>query len=254
MRTGPIISTLLLVLLAASGCTHRYTTDASVSLDLPGTVGVEVDNFAGDVVIRVDPDISQPTLTVIRESIHGAGRKEDAKASLSEITYDFEVVTGDLGPVLRVSTATTHAEPHFVRANVVLDLPEVYGVNVRTHLGSVEAFHVQGPIDIETDGADVLVATTRPLLDPITIVNRQGDINMRLRSESSGDLDFATVRGTVTSRITRGRTIIYPPSGADVYRASLNDGRNRVILRTVDGEIRFMVVENPMSYGARLDL
>jgi hypothetical protein len=243
-----------LVFLAAlallGGCTSRTVMDAAIPLDVAGPVGIDIETIGGDVMIRADPGITAPQVRIARQSTHGHLRKQEALTALEQIEYSVEVVSGEIGPVVRVRSSTTHAEPHFVATKVIVDVPDVVGLWVRMPRGRVEAFNVRGPIDISTSDGDVLVATPQALTDPIRIANQNGDITVRLRGESSGELDFESEGGLVYQRIRQGRTIVHAGSDNDTLLASFNDGDNPVILRTVDGTIRFIVVPDPLSFTA----
>jgi hypothetical protein len=190
-----VIFAPLLLLLA--GCTVRQAADESVVLDTAGPFAVDVSSFNGDVVIRIDPDVELASVTVVRTAIHGAKRTREAEASLDEIGYDVELGPGDLGPVLRVRTATSHAEPYFQRAHVYIDAREVDGVTVHTHNGNVVVRDARGDVDISTSNGNVRFMTNWALTRPITILNVEGDIDLRMRGESTGRLDCQAVRGTV---------------------------------------------------------
>ena len=230
----------------------RAWQDDPVVVDVPRPVAVDVENFNGSVVITCDPLLPKATLSVVREATHGYRRTAEAQASLGEIEYTARVVPSPDGPVLEVRTWTIHREPHFQRAHLHLQLPSATGIRVRTQRGMVTAVNVSGPVDIETTEGDVRVMTDLPLHEPVRITNRLGDIDYRVRGESTGVFDCEAVRGAVDHRIRNGRVSIHSGSDHDTLRATLNGGSNPIVLRTVDGDIRVAVVPNPTEIGAAI--
>jgi hypothetical protein len=84
---------------------------------------------------------------------------------------------------------------------------------------------------------------------PVIIVNRDGDIDYRIRGESTARFDAETIDGTVSQLINYGAVTILSPLSDTQFNATLNYGTNRVTLRTVDGDIRIAVISNPEQVG-----
>jgi hypothetical protein len=223
-----------------------------VVLPVQGPVAIDVESFGGDVIVEADARLRQATVGVVLEATHGYKRSGEAKASLAQIEHSAELVPGDMGPVLRVRTATTHAEPYFQRAHVRIDLPHADGVRVRTRWGRVELVDVEGTLDVETSEEDVRVMTHLALVRPVTILNRQGSIDYRVRGESSGAFDCRAIRGNVDARVVYGRFVVRSGTDGSTLLATLNGGTNPVVLRTVDGHIRIAVVADPTEIGASI--
>lgn len=223
--------------------------DDPIIVDVTGPMEVDVESFNGDVVVEVNDELDHGIVTFTREATHGYGRTEEAARSLADISASMDITGGELGQVLMVRTSTEHAEPHFQRVKVKIELPEVEGLRVRTRNGGVRAVGISGPIDIETDDGDVRVMTYFAIDDPVTIVNHSGDIDLRIRGESMGELDFQALRGRVFSRVKYGRLRVHPGTDHDTFLATFNDGVNPIVLRTADGDVRFAVVADPMAVG-----
>ncbi len=228
---------------------NRGETDEPVMLDVLGAVAVDVTSFNGSVTIEGNPKLTQAKVTVRREGVHGYGRTKEATASLEDIKYSAEVVPGDLGQVLRVQTTTTNAEPHFQRAQVFIELPDVENISVHTTNGNVTARNISGTVDVSTTHGEVRIMTNQAMTKPVTIINRDGDINYRIRAESTGQFDAQTVNGKVHQHVRYGAFAIKPGTQQDVLHGVLNDGTNPITLRTVNGDIRIAVVSDPESVG-----
>jgi hypothetical protein len=242
------LSSLALVL-SLVGCNRRVITEAPIVLDLAGPVGIDVDTFAGDVWVDTKPDTTQTIVTISRESTHGHDRGDEAMAAMEEIGFTVDVVPGDIGQVVQIRAITMHSEPHFQRVNVHIQVPEVEGVSVHTTRGRVDLFDVRGSIDVSTTDQDVRMFTNYPLVDPVTILNRDAHINVRLRGESRGELDFQTVGGRVHQKIKLGKSTIHPGSDNDTLLATFNEGDNHFVLRTTRGNITFDVVTDATSFA-----
>jgi hypothetical protein len=219
--------------------------DQPIILDVLGPVAVDVESFNGDVTIIADPKLEQARLTFTRRATHGFQRQLEAEASLPDIGYSTEIVPGELGQVLRVRTFTTNPEPHYQRVDMLIELPEIDGVRVRTHNGGVVLTDIEGRVDIVTDDGPIRVATNHPMVRPVTIINNCGNIDFRVRNESMGAVDCQALRGQVSHHAVYGRWIVHTGTDNDTLLATFNDGTNPIVLRAADGDIRFSVVNDP---------
>jgi hypothetical protein len=201
------------------------------------------------VEIKANPKLTAATVTIVREAVHGYERSDEAKQSLEDITTSVQIVKADLGQTLQVRTSTTAAEPHFQRTHIRIEAPQIDGVAVHTHNGRVEAIGCSGAADISTDEDEVRVITNQPMLKPVTIVNKNGDINYRVRGESTGRLDCETISGKVVYYVRYGNVRVMQPTDNDTLNATLNNGTNPIRLRTVNGDIKISVVNNPEQVG-----
>ena len=257
VRTNGSVAALAALVFVLGGCSpdrlaYRKVADDPVVLEVLGPVAVDVQSFAGDVIIETDPLLSEATVSVVRETSHGFKRTKEGKASLEEIGYDAKLVPGQLGQMLRVRTWSSHAEPHFQRASLHISLPAVDGLTVRTRGGDVSATGIEGTVQIETSEGNVRVMTDLPMTRAVTIVTTEGDIDYRVRGESTGVFDCEAIRGAVIQRVHYGRLKIHTGTDHDTLLATLNEGRNLIQLRTVGGEIRVAVVSNPTHVGSKI--
>lgn len=248
-RAASRILSLILLVLTAGGCTTAQITDEPMVLDVSPPMAVDVDLFRGDVILRVNPKLTETSVTVTRVATHGAKRRKEAKASLQEIQYSADVIAGELGPVVQVRASTTHAEPHFQHVNVFIDSPEIAGVKIRTRNGRVVARDVTGPIDVSTSYEYVRIMTRYAITEPVTILNSEGDIDYRVRGDSTARLDCVAIGGHASMKARFGEVVVYPESDSDTLRADLNNGNNDVVLRTVNGDIRVVVIDEPAEVG-----
>jgi hypothetical protein len=230
---------------------YESREEEPVVLPLAGPVAVDIESFGGRISISADESLRKASVIVRREARHGFTRKKEAKESLDEIGADIEVASTASGPRLVIRTWTTHAEPHLQSAHLRIRLPGVNGLTVRNGTGDVEAIGVEGTIHIETAEGDVRLMTNRPLRRDVTVVNREGAIDYRVRPESTGAFDCRTVGGQVLYRVRQARFAVDQTS-AEALRATLNDGENPIQLLTTGGNIRIAVVADPTAVGEKI--
>lgn len=234
---------------AASGI--RWRTDDPILLATSGPVSVDVDSFAGSVSVRANPTISETRVSVERASHRGWFKYETAGDELARIEY----VVGldrDLsgGEVVTVRADHLGQMSAFGRANIRIETPELESVRIRTTRGDVLVLDQRGEIDIRTTHGDVRVATPWPARDAVSIVNQDGDVDYRIRGESTGRFDLETVNGVVNHRCKYGTWRgIGPDNRSDRMVAVLNNGDNPVVIRTTEGDIDVAVVHDPVGLG-----
>ena len=245
-RTGQSLSDVL------EGKT--FTTDEPVELKTSGPLAVHVENFGGDVVIRADAKAKCTLVEVRRVSNMGFGRHAESEKELADVSWtaSLEPRAGG-GDTLQVRATTSNPEPYFFRAEVLVITPALDAVTVRTREGKVTVMENQGPVDIETTRGDVRVCTPWPMTGPVTVITSQGSIDYRVRGESRGAFDCETRGGEVRQRCEHGRwRALVPGNDHDRLLATLNEGTNKVILRTSEKNIRVAVVADPTNVGREI--
>jgi len=234
---------------AATGI--RWETDAPIRLATTGPVSVDIDSFAGSVSVRANPNLSETLVSVERASHRGWFKYETAGEELARIEYQVDLER-DLSGGEVVAVRTDHVGPMsaFGRANIRIETPELESVRVRTTRGDVQVLDHRGEIDLRTSHGDVRVATPWPARDAVSILNQDGDVQYRIRGESTGRFDLETVNGIVHQRCKFGTWRgIGPDNRADRIEAVLNNGDNPVVIRTSEGDIEVVVVPDPVGLG-----
>lgn len=246
MRTPPRLTAACLLAASAAGCTVSQWDDP-VTLAVATPLAIDVLSFNGDVIVTADPRLREATLHVQREATHGAMRHDEMEASLPLIQYSYELSPGGSGPTLRVKTWTTHAEPYFQRAHVHITAPAVNDVSVQTERGDVLLTECSGPLNVETAGGRVRLKTNLAMLDAVTIVNRNGDVEYRIRAESTGAFHCRAERGDVTIHAPRGHLLVRAQT-ADSLVAVFNGGTNPIRLNSTDGDVMVSVDPDPLAH------
>ena len=121
---------------------------------------------------------------------------------------------------------------------------------MNTRRGKIIVDDNRGPVDLSTKGAEIRVRTPWPMTQPCAMVNKDADINWSTRGESSGEFDCETVGGNIISYCRYGRWIVVDKrNDTNSLHATLNGGKNPIVMRNVDGDIRIKIVEDPHNTG-----
>ncbi len=223
-------------------------------VEMTGLMDVEVDNFAGDVVIHTTGRADTGGLEVVRRAMHGMGHRSESEDSLKEIFVTWEIQERGDREVLLIHSTTSHVFPWFQAADIDVTVPQLGVVVVRTGRGHVAVTEFQDGVDIETTQGDVRVATSTPITLPSTILNKDGSIDWRVPPRSAGDYQMETINGEVQVRVREGKWLATDRrNDVDSNYGVLNKGTNFVILRTVGGDIQIYVGKNPTEMGTFID-
>lgn len=227
---------------------------ASRSFDLPydGIIDVEVDTFAGDVVLRAGRrGLDKVEVEVHVRALHGRHRKEEAEQSLGRVRVDADIVRGGDVPKLVLKASTTDGEPWLHRTDIEVLLPEMRRARVRTRSGKVYVFEGRGGVWAHTSDGDIRVITPDAITDPVTLVTRGADIVYRVGLGSCGLFDVDIVNGQVAARMEAGDwRILDRRNDHDTLYAQLGTCSSKVLMRTSDGRVTISVVKDPMDHGS----
>lgn len=219
-----------------------------------GVINVEVDNFAGNVVMHAVGDGATASIDVVRRATHGLGRHSESEESLKQLAVAYGVEERGGRATLVVKATTTHVEPWFQAVDIDIAVPRLGVVIVRTSRGHVMVTNFEDGVDIETSHGDVRAATNAAILSPSTILNREGSIDWRVAPKSAGSFQMEAVNGQAQIRVRDGVWLATDRrNDSNSNYGVLNRGTNLVILRTVDGDIRMYVGESPTEMGTFID-
>ena len=134
-----------------------------------------------------------------------------------------------------------------MRAGVSISTNSIEDVQVQTSTGDVTLLGISGSLDIRTSDGDILVATNNPMVKTVSIENHRGNIIFRVSELSTGNIDISAIGGDARFDAISGHASVLSNTSKGHVMAVLNDGKNVVNLRTVDGNASFEVVKNPMA-------
>ncbi len=219
-----------------------------------GVLNVEVDSFAGNIVVQTAAKAETASIDVVRRGTHGLGRTSESEASLKDLTVTYGVEDRAGRATLVVKSTTAHVEPWHQAVDIDIRVPRLGVVVVRTSRGHVMATDFEDGVDIETTGGDVRAATTSAITSPSTILNRGGSIDWRVGPSSAGAFEMEAINGEVQVRVLDGVWLATDRrNDSNSNYGLLNRGAHRVILRTVDGDIRLFVGPNATEMGTFID-
>ena len=249
----PMIRLAALALAAAllAGCESTHSKQ-TMTLQVAGPIAIDVSSFGGDVLITGVGKGDDASITFERQALHGEDRRDEAVASLADISTTAELVPGELGQVLRVRAETTHGEPHFQRVHITIEAPLIDGVAILTQRGRVVVRNVAGECNLRTSDDYIRFMTARALTRPITISNVDGDIDFRTAGASRGTISAEAGGGSVLHRVREGVLTVATGTDHDSLHGTLNGGDNAITLRTTNGDIRIAVVSDPEAVGLRI--
>ena len=224
-----------------------YVTFADEGL----VVDVVIQNASGDVIVRGKPKEATGETTVRIEPRIEIRTVSQRKAKLDEIQWDVHMEENDHGgQTLTIDVRSIDHEAWFAGADIEVDTPRLGNVRVNTRRGKIIVDDNRGPVDLSTKGAEIRVRTPWPMTQPCAMVNKDADINWSTRGESSGEFDCETVGGNIISYCRYGRWIMVDKrNDTNSLHATLNGGKNPIVMRNVDGDIRIKIVEDPHNTG-----
>lgn len=242
--------TALAALLAGSllgGC--GWTSYGGVELDIPASanrLAVDVENFAGNVDVVVDPDIEQ---ACVKYSLATDGlfrSEEERVAGYERMRVTAEIVEQEGGAVLVARSETDDPTNPDHKAHLRITVPRCDGVRVVNEFGDVELVNVSGAIEVDNRYGSVELRTEKPMTWPVTITTVDGNIYYQVPPGSTGRFDLLSLEGEASYKDEVGGTEFIRTTAASTT-ATLNDGRNTIVCRTNRGNVRAFVMENPTA-------
>lgn len=241
---------------AAGGISAAFdgavTEERNFVLPVDGAVDIDLETFAGDVVVRGGRDTGgEARMQVTVSARHGSDRKAEAAESLKAIDVRAEIRRGGDVPVLVMRCATAHDEAWLHRTDIDIELPELRRARVRTRDGKVFVFENRGGCSVETVDGEIRMFTPWAITEDVTLVTRGGQVVMRAFTGTCGTFDVECVNGDVKARVEAGDwRILDRRNDQDTLRATLGTCPNRFVIRNADAPVRISIVKDPMDYGS----
>ncbi|MEO0632093.1 MAG: DUF4097 family beta strand repeat-containing protein [Planctomycetota bacterium] len=195
--------------------TKRNWSTLVRSEDLETTESIAVETHAGDIVLM--PTEGQPK---VRAAARGLNK---------ERVRDVEVVIEPIDGELRIAADWPGGERrHHESIDLVIEVPERFGVAIQTEAGDVIVESMAGPLAISTSAGDVEVEAHE---GPARVLTSAGDIEMRSiagsvdAETSAGDIDLHDVGWPVEAHTSAGDITVAMRYGfAGTMRASTSAG------------------------------
>lgn len=251
-RPLPVLTLVLAggLSLVQVGCASRGDAVAISGVEVlehTPTIGLDVENVRGAVLINVNPKIPAPRVVAYA----GTRRGQPAENRSADKWVTASITESDGRAVLAVRSVPYDGVDD-LWVQVAIEVPSCDGLRVRNSDGTVDARGVNGAITIENGGAGrpggyIYVAPGKPTSSPITITSSSGDIELVLPTDSTGNVELISANGKLaaivawTGQITN--SVIKPGS----YTGILNWGTNPIRLKTGEGEVRMHI--GPYRFG-----
>ena len=221
-------------------------------LPVDGSVDLDLETFAGDVVVRGGRDTGGEARMRVRVvARHGSDRKAEAQDSLSDVEVRAEIRRGGDVPALVMRCATAHDEPWLHRTEIDIELPELRRARIRTRDGKVFVFENRGACSVETVDGEIRMFTPWAISEDVTLVTRGGQVVLRAFTGTCGTFDVECVNGDVKARVEAGDwRILDRRNDHDTLHATLGTCTNRIVIRNADAPVRISIVKDPMDYGS----
>jgi hypothetical protein len=259
LHSAPV---LILVALVLTGCGRGARIAAPIQgLEIAPDYGptLDITNFRGSVTVEVDPRVERPEVIarVLPSERRRLGERLRIKDAELAGKVNVQAESGLDGGRRRLTIVTTPtAEAPDIYVDLTVRIAKTEGVSVRNTGGPVELVRVSGPITVlngvgGAEGGDVTVRTGSVMTNPVTLTTTRGDVLYQVGPGSTGIFDLATDSGTAQFYVKMGRVAEARPEPSR-YRAVLNEGSNPVTLRTGQGFVRVVVLENSDTYGPDL--
>lgn len=262
IRPLALMLTLSLGALLLGGCSG--TQAHTYSLTMPeGLVrlAVDVENYRGHVEVIADDNARNVTVDgwiwLGADAIKAGG---DEPYTLTNVEARIErSPDAPNSGVLRVRTSTEHSEFHDHHVRLVIRSPRVDGLRIINRDGFVEVVEARGAIEIENASGGVQFRSSSPMLDPVQVLATDTNIWYQVPAGSTGDVVLETLEGRavykndLTDSDRTYTTMSQDGTNGAVIRTVLANGTNPVNIRTNRGDVRLLIMEDPVAYKTNFD-
>lgn len=243
--------------LLLGGCSG--TQAHSFTLSMPQGIqrmAVDVENYRGHVEVVEDAEAQNITVDgwvwLSAEAIEAGGEEPYALT-----TIDARVERSPNAPgsgVLRVRSSTEHSEFHDHHVRLVIRAPRIDGLRIVNRNGYIEVVNAGGAIDIENHTGGIQFRSSKPMVDPVRVLTTDTNIWYQVPAGSTGEIEIETLEGrAIYKDDLSGSEGTYTTRSQDgtrgtMIRTELGEGTNPVTLRTNRGDVRLLVMEDPVGY------
>ncbi|MBC7834490.1 MAG: hypothetical protein H7Y88_05240 [Phycisphaerales bacterium] len=200
----------------------------------------------GDVVVWVDPAASEVTYSG-RVGPRGSERGD----LLATASAEWRALGG--GTQAMVIAARPEQSWDAARVTLNVTVPSGAELNITNQGGVVEVNGADGPLTVVNGPAggedgSIYVRTADAMAHEVSLTTTRGNVNYQVRTNITGSFDLRAPNGSaiVSAPLTRMTGGGSPDGKAAAMVA--NQGTNRVVLRSDDGNVLLRVMSDPMSY------
>lgn len=248
---------LSLIGLLLGGCsgtqTHTY------SLTMPEGVvrmGVDIENYRGHVEVIADDSARNITVDgwiwLGAEALEAGGEEPYALTRIDAVIDRSPDAPGSA--VLRIRTDTEHSEFQEHHVRLIVRSPRIDGLRIVNRDGYIEVVNASGAIDIENHTGGVQFRSSKPMLDAVRVLTTDTNVWFQVPAGSRGDVELETLEGravyknALTDSDQTYTTRSQDGTDGSVIRTVLDGGDNPVNIRTNRGDVRLLIMEDPVAY------
>ena len=236
-----------------AGCTTA--THSNLRLDPPvieeasvAGPAIDISNLRGNITLRVDRRAREISVnSMVRVDKASAGQHFDLDLMTRSVDVTSEV--HDIGglPVLVVTTTSRREEQDYF-VDLEIRVPAAEGLRIRSMGGEIRVSGVAGAIDIDSASGPVEVRTNAALTQPVTIRTGSGNVYLQAPPQTTGKVDMRTADGRTILEARDGNpTLEGTASRMTQLTTTINKGQNPVTLATGEGNVRLLLLDNPMG-------
>lgn len=239
---------LAMPVLMLGGCATHDSRITTLAAPMQLTdLGLDIENPYGGVRVVVDEDFDHICMT---ESLLTPAFATDElrEAFQGRVTLSTERVEAAPGmETLRVRVVALEPMRAEEGVNLTIRLPRCDGIRVRNTAGSAELVGVTGAIHVETTDGDIEVRCDEPVRAPVALIADSGNVYLQSPGGDEGRVELVSNTGkavfTSTLEPLRGMS-----ATTNQVRGVLSGGVHPITLRSDSGNVRMMVIEDPMGY------
>lgn len=254
----PLLAVALSMLgFALGGCSG--TQAHTYSLTMPADVirlGVDIENYRGHVEVIADDSARNITVDgwiwLGPDALEAGGEEPYAMTRIEAIVEPSPDAPGSA--VLRVRSDTDHSEFHDHHVRLVVRTPRIDGLRIVNRDGYIEVVDASGAIEIENHTGGIQFRSSKPMTDAVQVLSTDTNVWYQVPAGSRGDVVLETLSGRAIYRnaLTESNRTYTTQSqdGTDgsVIRTVLDGGDNPVNIRTNRGDVRLLIMEDPVGY------
>lgn len=250
LHCSAFAATIIAAVLA--GCLGGCATSDARTTSLPAPaaltdLGLDVENPFGSVRVEVDADADRITVTesLLTAPFASGDMRDSLKGRVQVVTTRF--ASGQGLETLRVRVVALEPLQAEEGVNVTIRLPRCEGVRVRNAAGDAVLVGVRGAIQVETSDGDIEVRCDEPVRSPVALIADSGNVHLQAPGGNEGRIELFSNSGEAVFTST-----LEPLVGMNATRHQvvgvLGGGASPITLRSDTGDVRMMVIENPMAY------
>jgi len=242
---------MIAALLAFSPLAGCATSDSRVTT-LPGpgpltVLALDIENPYGGVRVEVSDKSDHVCMT---ESLLTAAFSTDELREdfQQRMTLETERVEGAPGhETIRVRVVALEPIKTKEGVNLTIKLPSCEGIRVRNTAGSAVLVGVTGAIHVETIDGDIEVRCDEPVRSPVALIADSGDVYLQAPGGDEGRVELVSNTGKAVFTSTL-EPLVGLTATTNQVRGTLGGGVYPITLRSDSGDVRMMVIEDPLGY------